>query len=109
MGIRCEEFVKNILPTLRKELSMILYEKYKLSQQDIAEKLLITQAAVSQYLNGIRGKSSPEFDEEELNIINKIAEKLYKEKNIKIDKLQKELCEICERRYKGIPCYIKAL
>ncbi|BFI73169.1 hypothetical protein YN1_1560 [Nanoarchaeota archaeon] len=109
MGIRCEEFVKNILPLIRRELSITLYDKYKLSQKDIAEKLLITQAAVSQYLNGVRGKKSYIFDKEDLEIIYKIAEVLYKEKDKKLDNLHAMLCKICEKKYKDQICNIKVL
>ena len=43
-----------ILPALRKEFSKIMLEK-GLTQREIAKKLYITEAAVSQYLKGKRG------------------------------------------------------
>ena len=49
MTLRCELFVKEMLPSIRKELSKILYDNYKMSQEEIADKLSITQSAVSQY------------------------------------------------------------
>jgi predicted transcriptional regulator len=106
MPLRCELFIKEMLPSIRKELSKILYDNYKMSQEEIADKLSITQSAVSQYLNGIRGKSYFEFDQEDKIILIKMAE-LLKDKNIKLIDLQHMLCQLCEKRYKYVKCYIK--
>jgi len=76
-----------MLLTIRKELSKILYDNYKMSQEEIAYKLSITQSTVSQYLKVIRGKSYFEFDQEDKIILIKMAE-LLKNKNIKLLDLQ---------------------
>ncbi|MFZ8855765.1 MAG: transcriptional regulator [Candidatus Nanopusillus sp.] len=84
MTLRCELFVKEMLPSIRRELSKILYDSYKMSQEEIADKLSITQSAVSQYLKGVRGKYYFEFDHEDKNILIKMAELLKNDKNIKL-------------------------
>ena len=107
MSLRCELFIKEMLPSIRKELSKILYDDYKMSQEEIADKLLTTQSAVSQYLKGVRGKSYFELDKEDKIILIKVAELLKKDKNIKLIDLQSMLCQLCEKRYKYVKCYIK--
>ena len=78
MPLRCELFVKEMLPSIRKELSKILYGNYKMCQEEIADKLLTMQSAVSQYLKGIRGKSYFEFDQEDKIILIRMSELLKK-------------------------------
>jgi len=107
MPLRCELFVKEMLPSVRKELSKILYGNYKMCQEEIADKLLTTQSAVSQYLKGIRGKSYFEFDQEDKIILIRMSELLKNDKNIKLVDLQHMLCQLCEKRYKYVKCYIK--
>jgi len=107
MTLRCELFVKEMLPSIRRELSKILYDNYKMSQEEIADKLSITQSAVSQYLKGIRGKYYFEFDREDKIILIRMAELLKEDKNIKLSDLQSMLCQLCEKRYKYVKCYTK--
>lgn len=57
MKIPCEVVVKDILPMIRRELSITLVKKYGLSQTTVAHHLDITDAAVSQYLRAKRGNS----------------------------------------------------
>ncbi len=105
MGIRCEEFALKYLPMIRRELVNILYEKYNMSQSLIAKKLLITQASVSQYLNGVRRRNKIEFSEEEKNIIMTIAEELTR-RDVVLSDLMIYICKICDMRNKGISCHI---
>lgn len=65
-----EKFFKEVLPSIKKEIVKILYNKYKLKQKEIAKKLFITQALVSYYLRDLRGKDF-EFNE---NIFKEIEE-----------------------------------
>ena len=44
----CEVVVKYVLPVFRAMVAKELIVKYKLSQNEVAQKLGITQAAVSQ-------------------------------------------------------------
>ncbi|MER3601411.1 MAG: hypothetical protein C4339_01690 [Nitrososphaerota archaeon] len=51
-----EEFAaKYLYPRIRAMLAKILMERLHLSQKEAAERLGITQAAISQYLSGKRG------------------------------------------------------
>ncbi|MEM3181008.1 MAG: hypothetical protein QXR85_01890 [Candidatus Micrarchaeaceae archaeon] len=46
-----ENATENLLPVIRFEISNELKNKYKMQEQEIAERLGITQAAVSKYIN----------------------------------------------------------
>jgi predicted transcriptional regulator len=54
----CELVVGRILPVLRASVVRELSKKHKMKQSDIAKKLGITQASVSQYLSSARGGGS---------------------------------------------------
>ena len=54
----CEVIVWYVIPTIRAELAKELV-KMGMSQKDIAERLGITQSAVSQYIKDKRGKGIP--------------------------------------------------
>lgn len=58
MKTPCELVVGRILPTLRASVVRELSGKYKMKQSEIAKKLGITQASVSQYLSATRGGNS---------------------------------------------------
>ncbi len=51
----CEAVAKHIMPIFRALVTKELRDKYGLSQNEIAAKLGITQAAVSHYINSKRG------------------------------------------------------
>jgi predicted transcriptional regulator len=53
----CEEISKDLIPTARALLVKDLVERHNLSQVEIANRLVITQPAVSQYLRSLRGTS----------------------------------------------------
>jgi len=53
----CEIVVK-IIPALRANIARELIENYNMSQAEVAEKLGVSQPAVSQYLRSIRGTQS---------------------------------------------------
>jgi len=55
MKTPCELVVGRILPVLRASVVRELSGKYRMKQSDIAKKLGITQASVSQYLSSSRG------------------------------------------------------
>lgn len=54
MKTPCELVVGKILPALRASVVKELSGKYRMKQSDIAKKLGITQASVSQYLSSTR-------------------------------------------------------
>jgi predicted transcriptional regulator len=55
--IDCEENVWYLLPLIRKEFAKSLIKDHGLTQRKAAEKLGITEAAVSQYVSKKRGDS----------------------------------------------------
>jgi predicted transcriptional regulator len=58
MKTPCELVVGKILPSLRSSVVKELSGKYHMKQSDIAKKLGITQASVSQYLSSARAGSA---------------------------------------------------
>ena len=72
----CETYVWKVLPCIRRELAVSL-TKYGLSQKEIAGKIGVTRAAVSQYFSDKRGcyVSFSEVMREEIDIsVKKIYE-----------------------------------
>jgi predicted transcriptional regulator len=57
MKMECEEVVWLTLPIIRKEFAQLLVKNHGLTQRKAAEKLGITESAVSQYLAQKRGDS----------------------------------------------------
>jgi len=51
----CETVAQTVLPTLRALIAKDLMEKYKLTQEEAASKLGLTQSAISQYRRELRG------------------------------------------------------
>lgn len=98
MGIDCEHFTKNYLPSVRAYLVKQLYEEYHLTQEEVSKILGITQPAVSQYLNGIRG-SKLELHQRVIDKIDENAKKiysLYKDSKLNAILIKDIFCEICE-------------
>ncbi len=73
MRAPCEERYRKILPFVRSELARVLVTEYHLSQKKVAEILGVTEAAVSQYLKGKRGKYK---DHRVEKAIRKVAKKI---------------------------------
>lgn len=68
MKIPCEVVVRQILPTIRREVARDLVEEHGMSQADVARLFGVTDAAISQYLRRKRGtneafESSPGYQE----------------------------------------------
>lgn len=72
----CEEFVKKYLPVLRKEIAKMLYYKKGYSQNKISKLLKVSQAEVSMYIKGSRGKRVKIPKE----ILEKVLENIDKDK-----------------------------
>lgn len=62
MKTPCELVVGRILPVLRASVVRELSKKHNMKQSDIAKRLGITQASVSQYLSSARGGGSEMLD-----------------------------------------------
>jgi len=76
MKTPCEIIVWNIVPIIRKEFAKNLIENHGLNQRKVADKLGITESAVSRYVSGKRGILEITDDEilEEIKLsTNKIA------------------------------------
>ena len=84
----CEDIVWNILPCIRRKLAFNLL-KMGLSQKEVAEKLEISTAAVSQYLSNKRGHMTSFTDEIEKEIAQSANNILNG------DDIITELCRIC--------------
>jgi predicted transcriptional regulator len=87
----CEIIVWEVLPSIRREFAKILIEKHGLSQKEAANKLGVTEAAISRYISGKRA-SQEVFDGEILSEIEKSASELINGNNSIIIK---ETCRIC--------------
>lgn len=87
----CEIIVWQVLPVIRKELAKSLIENHGYSQRKVADKLGITESAVSRYLSGKRGKEEI-FDDKILNEIKKSAKRISKKDSIVVIE---ETCRIC--------------
>ncbi len=62
MKIFCQTLFNNAIPSAVKSIiTKELLETYGFTQEQVAERLGTTQPAVSQYLNGVRGKKVSEI------------------------------------------------
>ncbi len=94
----CEVVGKKILPLIRSYVARELIEKYKFTQIEVAKKLGITQAAVSQYLHLKRGTKSMEEFKEVIPLIEEYSKKLAEKIAVNdIDRREiiMEICKIC--------------
>ncbi|HID16716.1 TPA: helix-turn-helix domain-containing protein [Candidatus Bathyarchaeota archaeon] len=94
MAVRCEVFVKKLLPAFRSLIAKELIEKYNFSQIEAAAKLGITQAAVSQYFHSKRGYKEAERLEALIKpMIEEAARRIAESEKPKIEA---ELCRLCK-------------
>lgn len=98
MKIQCESFVKDILPGVRALLARDLLEKHGLTQKEAARRLEMTQPAISQYKNKLRGRKVKELEASPSisNRIDDLAEGIAREE-IDGEKYDSEICEICKQ------------
>ncbi len=79
-----EIIAKAIIPALRAMVAKELIEKYGLTQQSAAKLLNVSQAAISNYMRGVRGiVVNLEQDKEIQTIVSKIADMLVNNKDPK--------------------------
>ncbi|UCF49025.1 MAG: helix-turn-helix domain-containing protein [Thermoplasmatales archaeon] len=92
MKTPCEIIVWNVVPIIRKEFAKNLIENNGLNQKEVADKLGITESAVSRYISGKRGilEITDAGILEEIKLSSKKIAKS-KESEIVID----EICRIC--------------
>ncbi|MBU5574915.1 MAG: hypothetical protein KQA40_00390 [Candidatus Aenigmarchaeota archaeon] len=93
----CEKFVRDYLSNIRAYITKLLIEKYKISQIEIAKRMKITQGAVSQYYNTIRGSKINVLAQNKdiLNILDEVANKIANN-NFDDNFLNTKICEICK-------------
>ncbi|KXA93562.1 hypothetical protein AKJ65_06190 [candidate division MSBL1 archaeon SCGC-AAA259E19] len=105
----CEIIVAKALPAIRTVLVRDLVDRHDLSQKQAAERLGVTQAAVSQYLSSIRGDEKLEKKLEKLEIFSEIQSLSDKVATEGSDKSQiiSDICDICDLiRKEGTLCKI---
>ncbi len=93
MKLPCELVVWYLLPTIRKKFAGYLVEELNLTQKQAAEKLGLTESAISQYLKSKRGR--------EMKLPKDIKEKIEKSvkqiSNSEDDSVMiEEICSICK-------------
>jgi predicted transcriptional regulator len=89
--IDCEKSVWYFLPLIRKEFAKSLIEDHGLTQRKAAEKLGITEAAVSQYVSKKRGDSTIN----NAMIRQEVKESTQQIVNGDFQTMKKETCRIC--------------
>jgi len=102
MKTPCEIVVRKILPQIRAIVSIRLKEEYNLKGKDIARLVGTTEAAVSQYLHGIRGVNTTFSDDfpETIPFAEEAAKKLYDNRDTEME-LTEMIGEICKRLRKN--------
>ena len=97
MQFPCEVIVREVLPAFKAFIVKELFHQYNLSQTEIANHLNITQASVSYYLRGERGRIGLEIihnNEKIKNYLLSLTKDLANrsaDPEIIVDKV----CEIC--------------
>lgn len=91
MKVPCETIMWEILPCIRKHLALCLIEKHDLSQQQTADLLGVSAAAVSHYVSNKRGRNNrmepcDEFEQE----IRQSADAIANGSNVLV-----EICKLC--------------
>lgn len=91
MKTPCEIIVWNVVPIIRKEFAKNLINNHSLNQREVANKLKITESAVSRYISGKRGILEI-IDDEILEEIKRSTNKIAAENGPVVIE---ETCRIC--------------
>jgi len=94
--MRCEIFVNDYLPAIRAIIANKLIN-FGLTQQEIANKLYLSQGAVALYKKQVRGKKVRELERKPgvKEKIEELSEKIIS-RNLKMEELEVEYCKICK-------------
>ncbi len=97
MKLSCEVFVNDVLPAVRAILAKDLVEEHGLTQREAARRLDMTQPAVSQYKNKLRGRRVKKIESSERvsSKIEVLVEDVAKQR-IDMEEYDERFCEICE-------------
>jgi predicted transcriptional regulator len=93
MKTTCEIMVQKVLPAIRAELSRVMIFEHRCTQQEVADILELSRAAVSQYVSEKRG-AEVGFSEETQNEIQKFASVLLNQ-GLSSQGKAKGMCGIC--------------
>ncbi|MDH5770055.1 MAG: helix-turn-helix domain-containing protein [Candidatus Bathyarchaeota archaeon] len=99
MYLPCESVARYLIPIFRSLVAKELVEKYDFTQDEAAEKLGTTQAAISQYIHSKRGYKGIEQFNKSLPEIQALASKTAKRmatEKMKADEVISSLCKLCE-------------
>ncbi|MBI2547068.1 MAG: helix-turn-helix domain-containing protein [Candidatus Aenigmarchaeota archaeon] len=99
MKVFCETVFDDTLPAIRSIITNELVKTYGFTQGEAAKKIGITQPAVSQYLNGLRGKRVQQITSNKtiMEWIKSITSEIASGDT----KLHEKICEICNRTRDG--------
>jgi len=102
----CEIVTSTVLPGIRSIITKELLTKYNMTQEEAAEVLGITQAAVSQYSREARGSKVKviENDGEIMDMITDLTKNIV-DKTFSSRKINESFCQICKKiREKKLIC-----
>ena len=104
MIIPCEVASKSVIPALRAMVARELMEDHGMKQEVVAQRLGVTQAAVSKYRHAVRGEAiNLEMATEVRKISSDIASSLVEEPN-PLD-VSRKFCQACtDIRALGLMC-----
>ncbi|KCZ70328.1 putative transcriptional regulator [Candidatus Methanoperedens nitroreducens] len=87
----CEIVVQKVLPAIRAELARIMLES-GLPQQEVASRLCLSKAAISQYVSAKRGRYMP-FPPDTEEKIKELAKSLAED--LEVNDAVSSLCAVC--------------
>lgn len=92
----CEGRVRLVLPSVKRAIVRVLYEKHHLKQAEIASLLGISQPSVSHFLKGIRGTFIDvlNIDQNITKAIESLSSQLARGE-ISEEELYEKICQIC--------------
>jgi predicted transcriptional regulator len=93
----CSVVVRYLLPSINAHIAIELIGKHGMRKSEVAKKMGVTPAAVTQYLNHTRGDAAIKLinsSEEAVKLIAKIADYLANSKSSMNDVLP-SICEVC--------------
>jgi len=107
MLMPCEIAVKSVIPAIRAYVATELTQKHKMKQTDAANRLGITQTAISKYIAHVRGQEIRISQNQEIrNMMNQIVLKIA-DGEIAGPQLILGFCEVCRAvRQNGLMCQL---